>query len=81
MAVKTSINDETDWVITNRSQRNDGPNFITAVEYTVFAVTVSAASDYMVANGDKVLEMEFINGFRTVCNLKWRDEVSTPIEE
>ena len=79
MALKTSINDSTDWVITMRSQRVDGTNFITAVEYTVFAVTVSAASAYMVANGDKVLEMEYINGFRTACNLKWRDEVSSPI--
>ena len=79
MALKTSINDGTDWVITMRSQRVDGTNFITAVEYTVFAVTVSAAASYMTANGDKVLEMEYISGFRTACNLKWRDEVSSPI--
>ena len=79
MALATSINDATDWHITMRSQHVDGTNFITAVEYTCFAVTVTAAAAYMLANGDKVLEMEYISGFRTACNLKWRDEVSTPI--
>jgi hypothetical protein len=79
MAVKTSINDSTDWVITSRSQREDGLYFITQVEYTCFAVLVTVASDYMVANGSKTLEIEYIANFRTVCNLKWRDEVSSLI--